>query len=827
MNPIDGGAVPAIRPAATAQSRNDAVTDRSRDAPGRAVSDAYVRDGERALRKSDLLCAAAGVPPAGPEATAPAESTPLTTNGATPATEVGASLEDHGVVIAAGGSALMMLEAAPDRLETLRSLAERAQESFHYAGRRMPPEGWPEVAKAIEAQGIRAEMHVTVPPIVAPTETQKHEWYLGQLLSLTAGSRASYAREAGMTAMRHTWIPFGSSISQVLRQRDERNKTVEKEFVQRYRKRGWIERGTASYEELFGQQYAERPDSLQGRRVAVLEAGTGGQYRKYGGIYRGEEIAGGNIVYRLEQEDGGILRCNATSASHIFVEDNSPETPLDLRARMKDKRFLARGSDAMCRFFGAEFDPKAMEGRRGVVMQADRQSGQHVVYEGRVRADKDRSAIYRMERDDGTLTPELRYSDALDYFIEDTSDMSPQEFRQQAACKGFSDLGDTYLNFSVPKLQGRTVMVLEANSQERRFQVFEGTLQPDQERGDALYRLVQADGRSRSLNVNRAVAFYVKNRYVDPVAEQATRGTLATLPPNMIRRLSDNYLYEVEIRPQSTQVEKTLASVARHVTDRCPNDKLAAQVDVAAVRMIATGVHGSIGAVLALLGLMSLQGLAAEESVQLGRLWLSELDWRGNPSEKQMARLGNLGGLHAPTTEANAQRLALQRIAAGMKGLPASDVAGYALELIDQTPDLAEKQSIASDMLTHIEGGGSKKSARFAQAASAATAVAMRSRTPNEVEMLLCALRQLQSGVEKESIAVSLSRFAQNAPTCFPDDRAAQRSVGSAISGFIKDTSDVRVKKLIGQNLRLTGDTSDEDAARTQQAVFESIIRGS
>jgi len=90
--------------------------------------------------------------------------------------------------------------------------------------------------------------------------------------------------------------------------------------------------------------------------------------------------------------------------------------------------------------------------------------------------------------------------------------------------------------------------------------------------------------------------------------------------------------------------------------------------------------------------------------------------------------------------------------------------------------------------------------------------------------MLCAAIQQAQAGVEKDPLPVSLARFAQNAPAIFPDDYAAQRAIGATLSNYIeKNTSDARTLKMIAPNLHMPADTSDEDAARAQQAVFSTI----
>lgn len=289
---------------------------------------------------------------------------------------------------------------------------------------------------------------------------------------------------------------------------------------------------------------------------------------------------------------------------------------------------------------------------------------------------------------------------------------------------------------------------------------------------------------------------------------------------------ADKFLASAETHADATPAEKLVASTLRACTKGSLKYTTAINAQRAAMQVLANGVAGPVGQVLAQVGLQVLRGAYnQQDQYAVGEPWLRAVKAEGATLEQSVAE----AALQATrvslkyATAVAAQREALTMVKNGLTGTPQQAMAAFGEAAMGKAYNQQDQHGVSQQVLPLIKAdGGSPEATTLASLALAATAKSMKYTTAVHAERL--ALQTVSRGVTSDldllraAYGLDAMHGAYNVQDQYTlgnavlDDLAA-RAAAPAVGSVAK-----AAQAALGTGLRYS------TAVGFQQAVLKSVI---
>jgi hypothetical protein len=405
-----------------------------------------------------------------------------------------------------------------ERLEDLLQAADAAYKYFWDAGGYAGGSEWNQALDALQGAGIEPRMRVG-PEWKDSLEgdeakLQRYEWFLGQLLAaaIAVGEDErppSYFDRVQDLGKNLKDLPGGTDLIARIAKHDAANEAKLKGFAKEQRDLGRIELGgkDGAYQDLFGNGLWDI-HKLVGRQMAVMIEDREYELHRIEGELLPHQLGKGNAEWSIS---GTEINTNHVRA--LFVQDRSTITPKQLEAAAKKRHDLDAATHQ--KLFGSWWNAHDLDGRRGSFLLADKEKGEWVVVEGKIRPDPKAggNAPFFVELEKGELRA-LNINDVKSYYVEDTSPIRPAELEARMKKEKMIDRSSKAWGEELggywpeeKKLLGRTAVALFLDSKAHQFRVVEGKI-TGHPAGYAIMDLETSAGPAK-INLNEVDRFWV------------------------------------------------------------------------------------------------------------------------------------------------------------------------------------------------------------------------------------------------------------------------------------------------------------------------------
>lgn len=229
--------------------------------------------------------------------------------------------------------------------------------------------------------------------------------------------------------------------------------------------------------------------------------------------------------------------------------------------------------------------------------------------------------------------------------------------------------------------------------------------------------------------------------------------TVSALPTQQAQyAAADKFLASAQTHADATPAEKLVASTLRACTAGSLKYSTAINAQRAAMHVLASGVSGPVGQLLAQLGLQVEQGAYnQQDQYAVGKPWLNAVKAEGAPLEQRVAE----AALQATSvslkysTAISAQRQALRMVRDGVSGAPQQAMAAFGDAAMRTAYNQQDQHAVSQQVLPLIKADATAPEATgLASLALAATAKSLKYATAVHAERL--ALQTVARGVTSD-----------------------------------------------------------------------------